>query len=117
MFGSVKLIQGKPLSSFIICFTENIKTSVRILRSSPGVVFWSIGGTGTLCRMRVLAGLGLWFTGRAVTHTGLGWIRGLLLKMLLAFIVDEEKTKTIKEKYDYHPVKIILRYIRSMSTM
>lgn len=58
---------------------------------SPGVEFWSIGGTGTgrLCRIRALAGLGL-----GVTHTGLGWSRGLLLRMLLAFSVAAEDRET-----------------------
>lgn len=63
---------------------------------SPGVAFWSIGGTGTgrLCRIRALAGLGLGATGSGVTHTGLGWSRGLLLRMLLAFSVAAEDRET-----------------------
>lgn len=44
---------------------------------------------GRPCRMRVLAGAGLWGTGRAATHTGLGWMGGLVLRMLLAFNVAE----------------------------
>lgn len=39
--------------------------------------------------MRVLAGAGVWGTGRVVTHTGLGWMGGLALRMVLAFNVAE----------------------------
>lgn len=39
--------------------------------------------------MRVLAGAGVCGTGRVVTHTGLGWMGGLVLRMLLAFNVAE----------------------------
>lgn len=39
--------------------------------------------------MRVLAGAGVWGTGRVVTHTGLGWMGGLVLRMVLAFNVAE----------------------------
>lgn len=39
----------------------------------------------TGCRMMVLAGLLVCATGMAVTHTGLGWIAGLLLRIILAF--------------------------------
>lgn len=39
--------------------------------------------------MRVLAGAGVWGTGSVATHTGLGWMGGLVLRMVLAFNVDE----------------------------
>lgn len=48
----------------------------------PGL-FWSMEGRP--CRMRVLAGAGVCGTGRVVTHTGLGWMGGLVLRMELAF--------------------------------
>lgn len=54
--------------------------------SLPGLV-WSMEGRP--CRMRVLAGAGDWGTGRVVTHTGLGWMGGLLLRIVLAFKVAE----------------------------
>lgn len=44
---------------------------------------------GRPCRMRVLGGAGVWVTGRVVTHTGLGWMGGLVLRMVLAFNVAE----------------------------
>lgn len=44
---------------------------------------------GRPCRMRVLAGAGVWGTGSVATHTGLGWMGGLVLRMVLAFNVDE----------------------------
>lgn len=39
--------------------------------------------------MRVLAGAGLWLTGTEATHTGLGWMGGLLLRMVLALSAAE----------------------------
>ena len=39
--------------------------------------------------MRALAGAGVWDTGRVVTHTGLGWMGGFVLRMELAFNVAE----------------------------
>lgn len=52
----------------------------------PGLV-WSMEGRP--CSMRVLAGAGVCGTGRVVTHTGLGWMGGLVLRMVLAFNVAE----------------------------
>lgn len=52
---------------------------------------------GRPCRMRVLAGAGVWGTGRVVTHTGLGWMRGLVLRIVLAFKVAE-LGRTVGEK-------------------
>lgn len=52
----------------------------------PGLV-WSMEGRP--CSMRVLAGAGVGGTGRVVTHTGLGWMGGLVLRMVLAFNVAE----------------------------
>lgn len=63
----------------------------------PGLV-WSMAGRP--CRMRVLAGAGVWGTGRVATHTGRGWMGGLVLRMVLAFNEVElgrtsgEKNKT-----------------------
>lgn len=39
--------------------------------------------------MRVLAGAGVWGTGMVVTHTGLGCMGGLALRIVLAFKVAE----------------------------
>lgn len=39
--------------------------------------------------MRVFAAAGLWLTGTEATHTGLGWMGGLLLRMVFAFSVAE----------------------------
>lgn len=44
---------------------------------------------GRPCSMSVLAGAGVLGTGRVVTHTGLGWMGGLVLRMVLAFNVAE----------------------------
>lgn len=52
----------------------------------PGLV-WSTEGRP--CSMSVLDVAGFWVTGRAVTHTGLGWMGGLALRMVLAFNVAE----------------------------
>lgn len=41
------------------------------------------------CRMRVLAAAWVWLTGREATHTGLGWMGGLVLRIVLAFNVAE----------------------------
>lgn len=48
---------------------------------------WSKGGRP--CRTRVLAGGGACGRGRAPTHTGLGWMGGLVLRMEVAFSVAE----------------------------
>lgn len=53
-------------------------------QDSPGLL-WSL--LGRLCSMRALAGLGAWGRGRAAKHTGLGWMGGLLLRMVLALMV------------------------------
>lgn len=39
--------------------------------------------------MRVLAAAGVWVTGREATHTGLGWMGGLVLRIVFAFNVAE----------------------------
>lgn len=44
------------------------------------------------CRMRVLAAAGLWLTGREATQSGLGWIGGLVLRMVLAFRAELGRT-------------------------
>lgn len=36
-----------------------------------------------------MAAAGLWLSGTEATHTGLGWMGGLLLRMVLAFSVAE----------------------------
>lgn len=41
------------------------------------------------CRMRVLAAAWVWLTGREATHTGLGWMGGLVLRIVFAFNVAE----------------------------
>lgn len=39
--------------------------------------------------MSALAGVAVWVTGRVATHTGRGWMGGLVLRMVLAFNVAE----------------------------
>lgn len=39
--------------------------------------------------MSALAGVAVWGTGRVATHTGRGWMGGLVLRMVLAFNVAE----------------------------
>lgn len=57
---------------------------------------------GRPCRMRVLAGAGVWGTGTVVTHTGLGWMGGLVLRMVLAFNVAElGRTSGEKEQMSF----------------
>lgn len=66
---------------------------------------------GRPCRMRVLAGAGVCGTGRVVTHTGLGWMGGLVLRMVLAFNVAElgrtsgKKKQTSGSHQDFMHVK------------
>lgn len=55
-------------------------------RSSPG---WLCSTECRPWRMRVLAAAGLWLTGTEATHIGLGWMGGLLFRMVLAFSVAE----------------------------
>lgn len=71
---------------------------------------------GRPCRMRVLAGAGVWGTGRVVTHTGLGWMGGLVLRMVLAFNVAEpgrtsgENTNMsirIHQRFNFHVTDFI----------
>lgn len=52
----------------------------------PGLV-WSMEGRP--CSMSALAGVAVWGTGRVATHTGRGWMGGLVLRMVLAFNVAE----------------------------
>lgn len=48
--------------------------------------------------MSALAGVAVWETGRVATHTGRGWMGGLVLRMVLAFNVAElGKTERDKE--------------------
>lgn len=56
---------------------------------------------GRPCRMRVLAGAGVWGTGRVVTHNGLGWMGGLVLRIVLAFN-EVELGRTSGEKNKRH---------------
>lgn len=64
--------------------------------------------------MRVLAGVGVWGTGRVVTHIGLGWMGGLVLRMVLAFSVAElgrtsaETNKVIRIPSGPHSVHVIM---------
>lgn len=53
---------------------------------SPGLL---CSMEGRPCRMRVLADVEAWGTGSVATHTGLGWMGGLVLRMVLAFNVAE----------------------------
>lgn len=58
------------------------------------------------CRMRVLAGVGVWGTGRVVTHIGLGWMGGLVLRMVLAFNVAElGRTSGGNKQSDQDPIR------------
>lgn len=52
----------------------------------PGLV-WSMEGRP--CSMSALAGVAVWEMGRVATHTGRGWMGGLVLRMVLAFNVAE----------------------------
>lgn len=61
----------------------------------PGLL-WSMEGRP--CSMSALAGVAVWGTGRVATHTGRGWMGGLVLRMVLAFNVAElGKTEGDKE--------------------
>lgn len=71
------------------CFSSEERRSTKRKRggrSSPG---WLCSTGCSPCRMRALAAAGLGLTGTGATHTGLGWMGGLLLRMLLAFSVAE----------------------------
>lgn len=58
--------------------------------------------------MRALAGAGFWGTGRVATHSGLGWMGGLVLRMVLAFkVADGETGSTFSQAPDYKSTQTI----------